>query len=162
MIVLVTGSRDWKDEGPIHRVMQTLWSVATNAGETFILVEGMARGADSIARKWMNERHLDQNVRSFAADWAYYGAAAGPIRNQKMLDATNPDFVIAFPMIDEATGTWSRGTQDMVDRATRADKPILVFHEDGTVMGLCGVIKFLERYGLTVEYMGVVLLGGVQ
>lgn len=51
--------------------------------------------------------------KGFPADWKRYGKAAGPIRNQQMIDEGKPDLVLAFhENINE-----SRGTKDMVARA---------------------------------------------
>jgi hypothetical protein len=44
------------------------------------------------------------------------GKAAGPIRNQRMIDEGKPDLVIAFP--------GGRGTADMVSRAKKAGIPV--------------------------------------
>jgi hypothetical protein len=45
----------------------------------------------------------------YPADWTRHGKAAGPKRNQLMLDKEKPDLVIAFP--------GGKGTADMVARA---------------------------------------------
>lgn len=58
-------------------------------------------------------------VESFPANWSQYGHAAGPIRNQKMLDQ-NPDLVIAFHFDLEH----SKGTKDMINRAKKACIPV--------------------------------------
>ena len=52
------------------------------------------------------------------ADWTKHGKAAGPIRNQKMLDEC-PDLVVAFP--------GGKGTADMVRRAMKAGIDCWVF-----------------------------------
>lgn len=52
----------------------------------------------------------------FPAKWSTYGNAAGPIRNQEMVD-TKPDIVVAFP-----GGT---GTADAVRRARSAGIEVL-------------------------------------
>jgi len=46
------------------------------------------------------------------AKWSKHGRAAGPIRNQEMIDECKPDLVVAFP--------GGRGTADMVRRAKAA------------------------------------------
>jgi hypothetical protein len=59
-------------------------------------------------------------VAVFPADWETHGRAAGPIRNQAMLDEGKPYLVIAF---------WdgkSKGTLDMISRATRAGVPVKI------------------------------------
>lgn len=51
------------------------------------------------------------------ADWSKYGKAAGPMRNQKMLDEYKPDLVVALP--------GGRGTADMVSRARVAGVEVI-------------------------------------
>jgi len=53
----------------------------------------------------------------FLANWRTHGKAAGPIRNQQMLDEGRPHLVVAFP-----GGT---GTADMVRRAKAAGVPVM-------------------------------------
>lgn len=72
-----------------------------------LVIHGGAQGADRIAREWCICRKVE--CRGYAADWKRHGRAAGPIRNQRMLDDGKPDLVIAFP--------GGRGTADMVRRA---------------------------------------------
>jgi len=57
-------------------------------------------------------------VQVFPADWETHGKAAGPIRNQRMLDEGRPDLVVAFP--------GGRGTSDMVARAKRAGVEVMM------------------------------------
>lgn len=73
------------------------------------VVQGGARGADALARRWCAEH--DVPCVTIEADWATHGRAAGPLRNQRMLDEYDFDQVIAFP--------GGRGTEDMVLRAMR-------------------------------------------
>lgn len=79
------------------------------------LIHGGARGADEGAAKWGWSEGL--RVLEFKADWKKHGKAAGPIRNQKMIDEGRPDAVIAFP--------GGRGTADMVRRAEAAGIPVM-------------------------------------
>jgi hypothetical protein len=48
----------------------------------------------------------------YKAEWDKHGRAAGPIRNQQMLDDGKPDLVLAF--------AGGRGTDDMCRRAREA------------------------------------------
>jgi hypothetical protein len=90
---------------------------------TFKVMEGGAKGADAAARAWAC-RPFSPGVLiehfPFPADWDKYGKAAGPIRNQQMLDEGHPDMVIAFH--DDLTN--SKGTKDMVKRAKKAGVPV--------------------------------------
>lgn len=73
------------------------------------LAHGDAKGADRMARDWAKKRGI--KVEKYPADWDEHGDAAGPIRNQEMLDDFEPDAVIAFE--------GHKGTLDMVHRARR-------------------------------------------
>jgi hypothetical protein len=74
------------------------------------IIHGGAAGADWCAGAVAELRDIPQSV--FKADWKAHGRAAGPIRNQQMLDQGKPDLVLAFP--------GGRGTADMVRRAKAA------------------------------------------
>lgn len=119
--VLICGSRDWDDDEIIDVVVSGL----TREYRPLTLIHGAARGADSIAAesgRVDQGRGLAVNVIPFPADWDAHGRAAGPIRNQQMLDEGKPDWVIAFTNDLEA----SRGTRDMVGRAHKAGVPVYV------------------------------------
>lgn len=109
MRVLVCGSRNWTDYAVIERRMKALPTGA-------VIIEGEARGVDKSSRRIAE--HLGLEVAPFPANWDKYGKAAGPIRNQQMLDEGRPDLVLAFPMPD------SIGTQDMIARARQAGIPV--------------------------------------
>lgn len=118
MRVLVCGGRDYTDKA-------YLWNMLDGLGppEVSVIISGMARGADSIAAEWA-ERFGFPLVK-FPADWQKHGRAAGPIRNQQMLDEGKPDLVVAFK--------GGVGTADMVRRARKAG------------------VHVLERYGKSKE-----------
>lgn len=78
------------------------------------VIEGDAHGADRLAWRWAVANGVP--VEKFPANWRRDGRAAGPIRNQQMLDEGRPDIVVAFP--------GGRGTADMVRRARKAGIPI--------------------------------------
>lgn len=112
MKVLVCGSRDWFDWGPIERELAKL-------PPGTIIVHGGARGADTIAGEVA--RRLGFEVRRYPADWDRFGKGAGPIRNAQMLrEEHRPsepiDMVLAFSKNFAA----SRGTADMVRKAEAA------------------------------------------
>jgi len=83
-------------------------------GPITMLIHGAARGADSLAASWAIDTGLAEfgEVLAFPADWNKHGVAAGPVRNQEMLDVGKPDLVVAF--------AGGRGTEDMVRRAIKA------------------------------------------
>ena len=112
MRVIVTGGRDYSDGRTMRTVMAAL------CPDWVTVVHGGARGADEHCEHFATERGLTTEVH-YAA-WNLHGKAAGPIRNQAMLDA-GADLVIAFP--------GGAGTADMVGRARSAGVPVL--HVDG-------------------------------
>jgi hypothetical protein len=109
--VLVCGGRDFTDTIGAYKALDRLWK---EHGFDCV-IEGDARGADRIAGYWARSRKLD-NLK-FPADWATHGNAAGPIRNQRMIDEGRPDLVIAFP--------GGRGTLDMMTRVKAAGIPLI-------------------------------------
>lgn len=104
MKVLVTGSRTmpWGEYELMKKVL-----IEEHATE---VIQGGAQGADALATWVCHE--LGIQCRTFQADWATHGKAAGPMRNQQMIEQ-KPNLVIAFY---EDTGI-TPGTQDMVNRA---------------------------------------------
>ena len=74
------------------------------------IVCGGASGADDLAVDWA-KRH-GKVAHIYFPDWDTNGKAAGPMRNQKMLDEEKPDVVIAFP--------GGKGTDDTIRRANKA------------------------------------------
>lgn len=112
MKLLVTGSRDWADRKVIRDVLSRF-----PAGT--ILIHGDRRGADRIAKTIGKQLGFD--VRDYPADWDRFGNAAGPIRNQEMLDKENTDgdeIDICIAFHDDLES--SKGTKDMVARADNA------------------------------------------
>ena len=105
MKVLVCGGRDFDDAMTLG---SWLGGVHNKAGIT-LLIEGGARGADFMARKFAEWQKIP--VKTFKADWAL-GKKAGPIRNRKMLEEGKPDLVVAFQ--------GGAGTANMIKQARDA------------------------------------------
>jgi hypothetical protein len=116
MKLLFCGDRAWKDAGFILQVMSAL---KVNLGD-FTVIEGEAKGADSLSRT--AALLLELPVEKYPADWAAYGKAAGPIRNKLMLVQGKPTAVFAFHNDLEH----SKGTKNMVEMATKANLPVWV------------------------------------
>jgi hypothetical protein len=127
--VLICGSRDWKRQEPIYCVLN---GYAADDMPVVVL-HGGAPGADSIASVWahLNRERVTGSTPAeplvleqvWPADWEQHGKAAGPIRNQRMIDEGNPTTVWAFTAKPLAE---SRGTADMVTRARKAGIPVYV------------------------------------
>lgn len=109
MKVLVCGGRDYTNVSNIQEILDALKPTE--------LAYGDATGADYFALCWANSREVSSSM--FVADWKTHGRAAGPIRNQLMLETFKPDLVVGFP--------GGRGTADMLRRSRAAGYPVLVF-----------------------------------
>lgn len=111
MRVIVCGGRDYFDGDHIHN---TLCDIDAERGPITCVIHGAATGADTEGMIWAQTMATIRKVTHapFRADWRAHGKAAGPIRNQRMLDEGRPDLVIAFP--------GGKGTADMVSRARQA------------------------------------------
>lgn len=109
MRILVCGGRDYANREVVFGVLDAL---KEEHGEITI-IHGAARGADSLAQDWAWENAVPF-VR-YPANWLGLGKAAGPIRNQQMLDDGKPEYFVAFP--------GGNGTRDMVNRLKKAGVP---------------------------------------
>ena len=78
-------------------------------------MQGGARGADALAKEWAMT-HPDIKRFEIKDNWRKYGPAAGPIRNQQMLD-WGPDLVVAF--------AGGKGTAGMVTLARATGVPVI-------------------------------------
>jgi hypothetical protein len=108
MRLLVCGGRDFANEAALRRVLDKHHS----ATPVSVLIQGGARGADTLAANWARTNGVE--CHEYPADWDQHGKRAGYLRNQQMLDEGKPDFVIAFPT------QRSRGTEMMVQLAINA------------------------------------------
>lgn len=132
-IVLVTGGRDFRDVALFVRTMNALYERL----QFGTVVHGAcATGADAMVRPWVLGRVSTRGfgpmiIRPFPADWKTHVCrvdsrcrsrstcrAAGPVRNQLMVDRACPGHCVAFH-----GGT---GTEDCVARARKAGAEILV------------------------------------
>lgn len=104
--MLVCGGRDYVDGAAVFRALDR----AHAKRPITLLIHGAARGADTLAEKWARDRQIP--YVGVPAEWTRLRKAAGPIRNQRMLDEWKPEGVIAFPGND--------GTSDMKERADKA------------------------------------------
>lgn len=111
MRVLICGDRFWTDEQVIKAFIAEL------PADT-IVITGGARGVDTIAFLASQARGLKTMV--FLADWKRYGRAAGPIRNQQMLDAASDLVAYAHDNLE-----LSKGTRNMVSLARKAGVPTI-------------------------------------
>ena len=91
MRVLVYGGRDFTNHIVGYYILDKLHK---EFGFTLV-IDGMARGADTIGYNWAQTNGLPSE--RYPAQWDKYGKSAGPIRNKQMLDEGKPDIAVAFP-----------------------------------------------------------------
>ena len=108
--VLVCGSRDWGDYEAIKRRLSQQDVLIA------LVIHGGAKGADRCAESVC----IDNSVHTFICHprWDAFGRAAGPLRNEAMLQL-EPDLVIAFT-------TGSPGTQHTINEARKRGIPVEV------------------------------------
>lgn len=116
--ILVTGSRHLKDSQILSETLDGVLESLKRfrPSDEVTLVHGGAQGADALAAMWASERMLD--IERHEADWHKHKRAAGPIRNQKMVDS-GADICVAFLADD------SVGTADCIKRAIKAGIPVV-------------------------------------
>lgn len=119
MRVLVTGGRYYADTARIWRVLD---QIDAERGPIRVVIEGASDdvtgpyiGADYWSHQWALA-HNRGTVRCHA-EWKTQGKAAGPIRNQRMLDEHHPDAVVEFP--------GHVGTANMVALARKAGVEVI-------------------------------------
>ena len=115
--ILVTGSRYWANETRIREELLKQFVRFKPQSET-ILVNGGATGADSLAAHVWGKAGLP--VETHYAEWDTHGKAAGPIRNQKMVDL-GADVCLAFFKVGEE----NRGTTHCANAAAKAGIPVI-------------------------------------
>ncbi len=120
--VLICGSRTWNDRELIRSWLCKLqdWGYDT-------LIEGEARGADSIARDEAGKMRF--KIEKYPANWDKYHKVAGPIRNKQMLVEDKPSLVVAFSQ-DISN---SKGTRNMVEQSLRSKVEVIVVDEKGNI-----------------------------
>lgn len=116
---LFCGSRKYRDPYVIRLLIAGLHTWGKIHKEPIVIIHGDAPGADTLAdeatKEWANV-----SAEKYPADWNSYDRAAGPIRNQQMLDEGKPSIVFAFS--DDFKN--SKGTRDMVRRANANGLPV--------------------------------------
>lgn len=104
MRVIINGGRNYIEQPGDMELLDRL-----HAHNCFtVVLSGKASGADAMGERWARSRGIP--VEEYPADWKTHGKAAGPIRNQAMVN--DADMLIAF--------RGGRGTLDCVYKAEDA------------------------------------------
>lgn len=80
--LLVAGSRDYNNYTEMCQVLDYLLKNQVSQGNNIIIISGGARGADSLAERYADERGFQKHI--MPADWSAYGKSAGYRRNEAM------------------------------------------------------------------------------
>lgn len=94
------------------------------------IISGGAKGPDNIAITWAMTNHIPYAI--YNANWAKHGNAAGPIRNQLMLDSeldyhidSNGNKTLAIEHFTCIAFPGEKGTADMVRRCKKLNIPVI-------------------------------------
>lgn len=115
---MIVGTRTFNDYGFLKRKAD--YYLQNHKADT-VIVSGGARGTDSLARRYAEEKGYEYH--EFPADWNTYGKSAGYRRNEEMhrfIAGHENRGVIAF---------WdgqSRGTEQNFDLARRYGNQIII------------------------------------
>jgi hypothetical protein len=115
-MLLVTGSRKWKNAHLLHATLEELHARYGIVG----IIHGAAIGADSMAGAWAQSKGLIEMTVPYAGA---FGNRGGSVRNQWMVDIVSlfdAPFCVAFPTPD-ASGTW-----DCVQKAKARGLPVRI------------------------------------
>lgn len=91
LLTLVCGGRDFTEAVRAWEFLDLLHRTR----DIGCIVQGGARGADTIGKTWAIHRRIP--VIQVNAHWDTMGPGAGTIRNQWMIDWCRPQLVVALP-----------------------------------------------------------------
>ena len=111
-VLLVFGGRQIAPGDSPAYAQQALTNICFDrlAGKPTRVIQGGADGYDLCGELWAQAHNIPCDT--YPADWRKHGRAAGPIRNQAMIDKGKPNLAVQFP--------GGRGTADMRKRLDKA------------------------------------------
>lgn len=107
--IIIAGGRDFSNYSKLKAHMDEFLETVTCP---VTIVSGGARGADTLGEQYAREHGYP--VKRFPANWDKYGKSAGPKRNEEMALYVAEEHGVLVAFWDGK----SRGTKDMIDRAT--------------------------------------------
>ena len=113
--VVISGCRNYNNYKEAKEFLDDFFGKPEITGEITV-ISGACKGADMLGERYAAE--MGYNIKRFPAEWTKYGRAAGPIRNEKMVDEC--DYLISF---------WdgkSKGTKDIIGCALKQGKPVKI------------------------------------
>jgi hypothetical protein len=145
--ILVTGDRHATADAWWATIEQSLreaipFEEATHYGRDHevILIHGAAHGIDMLAstiafQEFVSVGEAGIADEDFPADWNAHGKAAGPIRNQQMLDrllALKAEGYVSHVLAFHDSIEMSKGTRGMCRLAYDAGLTVSLYKSDGT------------------------------
>lgn len=121
--LLIAGSRDFTDAETFRNVLRPVLREMRRSGEVPTIVEGGAKGADALARAHAEANGID--VIEIRADWKKYGRAAGPKRNDAMVEFIQGRGIALYFWDGK-----SKGTKQCIESAKKAGVPVLVYNTE--------------------------------
>ena len=119
--ILITGSREWDNAELLSFELGLAIGGSGRPLDQVVLVHGACpTGADAMADRIA--RDYGYRTERHPADWDRHDKAAGPIRNQEMVDL-GADICLAF----FKDGAGNRGTTNCAAEAARAGIPVKRF-----------------------------------
>lgn len=113
--IIVAGTRTFSDYELLKNKLDDFVSKLKQKypDKQVVIITGSAKGADQLGNLYARNHHIP--LKEFPADWNTYGRAAGPIRNQQMLDYA----LYEIPALIVFWDGESRGTKNMMNIAKR-------------------------------------------
>ena len=126
MKVIIAGSRSITDLAAIFRCID---QSIPDPGVVSEVISGCAKGVDTAGEKWAEEHGIP--VSKFPAQWNYWGAQAGIVRNIEM-------------------AKYACDWKETEDYAIQKKQASLVLVWDGCSKGSAHMLRTARRYGLDV------------
>ena len=113
--IIVAGTRTFSDYELLRNRLDDFISKLKqkHPDKQVVIITGAAKGADQLGSFYARSHNIP--LKEFPADWTTYGKAAGPIRNQQMLDYALHEIPVLIVFWDGE----SRGTKNMMNIAKR-------------------------------------------
>lgn len=113
--IIVAGTRTFSDYELLRNKLDDFISKLKqkHPDKQVVIITGAAKGADQLGSFYARNHNIP--LKEFPADWTTYGKAAGPIRNQQMLDFALHEIPVLIVFWDGE----SRGTKNMMNIAKR-------------------------------------------
>ena len=118
--LMVAGSRDFQNYTILEKMLDY---VIFQISRPVVIIQGGARGADSLAKKYAQIHSISS--LEFPADWKSYGKRAGYLRNKEMVD-----FIKQFSYRGMICfwDDFSRGTYQNFELAEEARIDLIIVH----------------------------------